>query len=118
MARWFRFLLVTLIGIAVGLLYGWVINPVEYIDTTPDTLRVDYKTDYVLMVAEVYASEQDTSLAVRRLAQLGDDPTTEMIRRAILFAEEHGYSDIDLRLMHLLSDAVSLYQPGPETPAP
>ena len=34
--------------------YGWVVNPVEYIDIAPESPRVDYKTDYVLMTAEAY----------------------------------------------------------------
>jgi hypothetical protein len=37
---------------ARGLLYGWMVNPVRYVNTTPDTLRADYQLDYVLMVAE------------------------------------------------------------------
>ena len=51
MLRWFLFFLSIALGLAAGLYYGWVINPVEYVNTTPDTLRVDYQADYVLMVA-------------------------------------------------------------------
>ena len=48
-SRWILFIFAILVGAGLGLLYGWVINPVDYVDTTPDTLRIDYKTDYVLM---------------------------------------------------------------------
>jgi hypothetical protein len=99
MTRWFGFIFVIIIGVAIGLLYGWVINPVEYQDTTPDTLRIDYKTDYVLMVAETFHAVGDLELAKARLSLLGDLPPEEMVMQTILFAEKAGYTDTDLTLM-------------------
>ena len=113
MTRWIRFLLVMIIGIAGGLLYGWVLNPVKYVDTTPDTLRIDYKTDYVLMVSETYKADKDLDLAVRRLAILGEPPG-EITVQAILFAEQNGYTDNDIQLMRALSGSLQLLQPNPE----
>jgi hypothetical protein len=110
MSRWIRFILVMFVGIAGGLLYGWVLNPVKYVDTTPDTLRIDYKTDYVLMVAETYSADKDLDLAVRRLSILGESPA-EMTLQAILFAEQNGYTDNDLLLMRTLSGALQLLKP-------
>ena len=107
MSRWIRFLLVMIVGISAGLLYGWVLNPVKYVDTTPDTLRIDYKTDYVLMVAESYHDDKNLDLAVRRLAILGEPPA-EMALQAILFAEQNGYTDSDLQLMRSLSGQLQL----------
>ena len=69
--RWLFFIIALIAGIAMGLTYGWVIDPVDFFDLTPDTLRADYKADYVLMVAEAYRVEQDPSLAARRLAIFG-----------------------------------------------
>jgi hypothetical protein len=114
MSRWIRFLLVMIVGIAGGLLYGWVLNPVKYVDTTPDTLRIDYKTDYVLMVAETYNADKDLDLAVRRLSLLGEPPA-EITIQAILFAEQNGYTDNDLLLMRTLSGALQLLKPDSET---
>ena len=51
MSRWTLFLLVILLGLGLGLVYGWVINPVSFQDTTLNNLRIDYKTDYTLLVA-------------------------------------------------------------------
>jgi hypothetical protein len=45
MSRWMKFLTAILLGAAAGLFYGWVVNPVEYVEITPRSLRVDYKTD-------------------------------------------------------------------------
>jgi len=114
MSRWIWFIIVVIIGIAGGLLYGWVLNPVKYVDTTPDTLRIDYKTDYVLMVAETYHADKDIDLAVRRLSILGEPPA-EITIQAILFAEQNGYTDNDLLLMRSLSGALQLLKPESET---
>lgn len=111
-SRWIRFLLVMLLGAAGGLFYGWQLNPVQYVDTTPDTLRNDYKTDYVLMVAEAYSLEGDLEMAVRRLALLGDSMPSESVRAAILFAEGAGYYDVDISLMRALSTDLQLWNPG------
>lgn len=58
------------LGLSLGLFLGWVIWPVSYVDTAPDTLRRDYKEDYVLMVAEAYGADDNLALAQQRLAVL------------------------------------------------
>jgi len=118
MARWFRFLITIAIGISIGLVYGWIVNPVEYVDTAPASLRMDYKTDYILMVAEAYKVEQDLDLAVRRLALLGDTAPQEMILEAIAYAAEIQYDPVDLVLMQALSDGLKAWDPRWEAPAP
>ncbi len=80
MSRWFRFFIAIGLGVALGLIYGWLINPVEFVDVTPGTLRVDYKSDYVLMVAEAYRAEQDAAMAARRLSVLGNNTPLELVR--------------------------------------
>ena len=118
MSRWIRFVFAILIGAAAGLVYGWVINPVEYIDTSPDTLRVDYQSDYVLMVAEIYNIEGDKTVAVRRLALLGNDHPSEIVHKALLFAERQGYTDSDIELMRTLQTDLKSWNPALETPIP
>lgn len=118
MARWIRFLIAILVGMGLGLIYGWLIQPVEYVETSPDTLRVDYKTDYVLMVAEAYQGDKDLPMAMRRLALLGDTPPAEMSYQAILFAQKAGYADADLEKMQALLSALQAHEPIPETPTP
>ncbi len=118
MSRWIRFLIAILIGAGLGMYYGWAINPVEYVDTTPDSLRVDYKSDYVLMVAETYQVEGDLALAVRRLAMLGSDPPTDTVRQALRFAESQGYTDADVGLMRALLSNLETWNPLLETSSP
>jgi len=106
MSRWIRFLLVLIIGFGIGVLYGWVIDPVGYVDTYPEALREDYKTDYILMVAEAYQVERDLGLAVKRLAFLGTSPPENLVERALYFGVEKGYAASDLGLLRILSDAL------------
>lgn len=107
MSRWVRFIIVIIIGIGLGLLYGWIIDPVEFVDTTPNTLRADYKADYVLMVAEIYSADRDAEAAVIRLTYLADPSPVDSIENAMIFAVDAGYSTEDLRKLRDLSDAMA-----------
>jgi hypothetical protein len=118
MARWIRFLIAILVGLALGLAYGWLISPVRYIDTSPNTLRIDYKTDYVLMVAEVFQNENNLDMAFRRLALLGADKPEELVAQAIQFAQKAGYTDADVTRMQTLMSALQTRSPNQENPTP
>jgi hypothetical protein len=118
MRRWIGFLIAIALGVVLGLLYGWVVNPVEYVDTTPDSLRMDFKTDYVLMVAEAYQKEGNLGLAARRLALLGDTSPAELIAQASLSAVQLGYSNLDLSTLQKLADDFQTWNPNLEEPAP
>jgi hypothetical protein len=118
MSRWIGFILAILLGAAAGMFYGWVVSPVKYVDTTPQTLRIDYKSDYVLMVAEAYSAEKDLARAVSRLASLGSDAPAEVVREAILFAESQGYTDVDVALMRSLARDLETWSPSLQGQAP
>jgi len=119
MPRWFFTLIALALGISLGLVYGWVISPIQYTDVTPDALRIDYRTDYVLMVAEAYHAEQDPALAARRLALLGSQPPAIIANEAYEFARQtDGYPGDDLTLIQELSVALQTWQPIPGTSLP
>jgi len=112
MPRWALFLLVFALGVTAGLIYGWVIAPVQYTETAPASLRADYRTDYVLMVAETFHVEQDAALAVRRLSVLGSEPPETIVLQALDFAQQGGYVQEDLSLLAALAQAVRLVTQG------
>ncbi len=117
MSRWIGFIITIIIGIGLGLFYGWVIDPVDYVDTTPDSLRQDYQADYVLMVAEAYQLERDPAVAVGRLSFLGGSDPLQTTHQAVDFANEVGYSQSDLAKLELLLEGVeSLSVPTQNTP--
>ena len=104
--RYLFFFAAILAGFAIGVLYGWVINPVVYRNTGMDTLRIDYQTDYVLMVAELYQSEGDVALALARLAYLEADSPLALVTASIDHAEENNYAPEDLQLMWELASGI------------
>ncbi len=118
MSRWLKFLIVVILGAAAGLFYGWVVNPVEYVDIAPESLRVDYKTDYVLMVAESYQVDLDLGLAVRRLALLGSSAPTDIVANALSYALQHEYASQDLSLLQALGEGLLTWNPNQEIPTP
>jgi hypothetical protein len=116
MPRWLIPLAGGILGIAAGLIYGWVINPVKFIDTTPASLRADYRTDYVLMVAEAYHANQDAGLASRRLAIFGAQPAAQTSLEALQTAQLDNYSSDDIGLLQELVRAMQATQPIEPTP--
>lgn len=118
MRRWIWFFIVVLLGVGFGLTYGWVINPVKYVDTTPAKLRSDYQTDYVLMVAEAHQAEGDLDMAARRLAVLGDSPPAEIVRQAMILATQIPYADSDQELLSILASEFQTWSPNPGAPQP
>jgi hypothetical protein len=105
------FIVIALVtGIGLGLAYGWFIDPVEYFDLTPDTLRADYKTDYVLMTAEAYRVEQDPGLAARRLAIFGAQSPSAIATDALDYARQNSFPDSsDIAILQELVTAMQAW---------
>lgn len=102
MPRWLVALGIGILGIGLGLLFGWIIDPVKFIDTPPASLRADYRADYVLTIAESYHATKDTDFARRQLAILGSDAPAILCARALQTAAQVGYSSEDRALMQEL----------------
>ena len=115
MPRWLYSVIAIVIGIGLGLFYGWVVSPVQFVDTTPASMRADYRADYVLMIAEAYHADQNTDLAVRRLAVFGSNSPAEIAAQALQTAQNIGYSANDISLLQELTRALQAYQPAPTT---
>jgi hypothetical protein len=116
MRRWIPPLIAGLLGLSLGLLYGWVLEPVQFVDTTPASLRADYRTDYVLMIAESYHADPKPDLANRRLAIFGNNSPAALASQALQNGRKNGYSANDIALLQELTRAMQAYQPAP-TPA-
>ena len=110
MRRWLPFLIALITGLSISLYYGWMINPVEYVDTAPGSLKSDFRTDYVLMAAETYQAKQDPALAARQLALLGSRPPAEISAEALAYAQSVGYDQGDLQLLQNLVLAMQTWQ--------
>ncbi len=110
-SNWIKFFIALGVGITLGVVYGWVIAPVEYTDAPPGILREDYRTDYVLMTAEIYRSEQDTAAAAQRLAILGSETPAQITASALEYATNNNFSEDEVLLLQGLLTAMQTYQP-------
>jgi hypothetical protein len=58
-------------GLVLGLTWGYVIDPVDFVDATPSYLRADLQEDYLRMAIDSYRLNPDPALAVDRWKALG-----------------------------------------------
>lgn len=61
------------IGIAAGLFFAWVIQPMGFAKSEPASLRSDYKERYRVLIAAAFEANGDLLRARARLEKLGDD---------------------------------------------
>jgi hypothetical protein len=98
------------LGIGLGLGIAWWLLPVKYIDTTPATLRTDFKDEYRLLIAQAYTANPDLLRARARLGVLGDtDPVKSLGGQVQRTAPEY---------VQLLTDFSTALQTEPTQPAP
>ncbi len=64
-------ILALIAGLSLGLLWGWVIQPVTYTNTTPALMRSDLQEDYLRMAIDSFRVNPDPNLAVQRWKNLG-----------------------------------------------
>ena len=59
-------------GLGLGLLVGWVLWPVEWINAAPENMRVEYQSDWLNMAIDSYSVNQNDELAIQRFSYLGE----------------------------------------------
>lgn len=110
-SNWIKIVIAAMIGIALGVVYGWVIDPIEYTDVTPNILREDYRADFVLMVAEAHQTEKDPETAARRLAILGSEDPAQIVAATLDFATKNSFTQNEIAALQELLTAMQTYQP-------
>lgn len=100
-----------IIGLAAGLFYTRVVNPVKYVDVSPDTLGADYKTDYAVMIAHAYAADANLDLARARLATLRLANPAQFIADTAAQQSAVGAPPADLRVLNALATALGAAPP-------
>ena len=105
------------VGIVLGLLYAWIVAPIKYVDTTPNTLRSDYRDTYRLSIAMAYQATGDLARAQARLNLLDDEDTAlALAEQAQRHRAEGGKADEAQALANLA--AVLGQAPVPFTASP
>ena len=62
-----------IIGLLFGVIYSWVIDPVEFIDAAPSSLSDEYKAEYRELIAMAYSANEDIGRAQARLSLLNEE---------------------------------------------
>lgn len=102
------------LGIALGLLVGWVLWPVQYTNTAPVQLRQDYRDDYILMVAAAYQVEQNADAARERLARLDPERPTRPLVELTETLIARGGRPGDISMLVRLAEALGATTPAME----
>lgn len=107
-----------MLGLAMGLIYAWVISPVTEVDTHPNLLRDDYKDIYRSLVSRAYQANQNLPRAEARLELLGDDdPALALAAQAQRFLAENGDNEM-AKVLANLSAAMQISSGPAATPIP
>lgn len=94
------------IGVALGLLYAWVVRPVQYTNTAPDSLRNDYKDQYRAVIGAAYLANGDLVRARARLDLLQDEDLYRMLAEQAQRTLAEGGSPQEARGLGLLAVAL------------
>jgi hypothetical protein len=116
-----------IIGLAVGLLFAWVISPVKYVDTEPGALASGVKDQYRQIIALAYQANHDLGRARQRIAlidpgsdfqvlaaqaqrMLADDTTSEEARALAVLAADMSKPPVEI--------AATQFSSTPSAPTP
>jgi hypothetical protein len=70
--KWAWAVVGVIVGLVLGLLYAWVISPVEWKDASPSLLSEPYRQEWMRMAIDSYAANRDADLALTRYQALGE----------------------------------------------
>jgi hypothetical protein len=94
------------LGIALGLIYAWIISPAAVVDTKPDSLQASSKDQYRSQIALAFVSTGDLVRASARLDLLGDENPCQ----SVLAQAEHlalGGETAEVTALRLLATALN-----------
>ncbi|MDD5468949.1 MAG: hypothetical protein PHS96_14215 [Anaerolineales bacterium] len=101
-----------IIGAVLGLFYAWVVQPVQYTNTAPASLRADFKDRYRALIALAYSADGDLVRARARLELLEDDDSYRSLAEQAQRTLAEGGSADEARALGKLASALK------EAPAP
>lgn len=103
------------IGILIGLMYAWFVNPIEYQDVDPASLDSVAKDAYRITLAQDYALTGNLSHASQRLALLNDENLVYTLGQQAQ-RELGAGNDEEARALALLASALQI-APADQTPS-
>jgi hypothetical protein len=107
--RWGVLIVGLIAGIGSGLAYAWFVNPVNYVDISPQQLKADARQQYVLLVSQAYLQDLDLARAQRRLSALGIPDAAGMVSRQADDAFGRGSRPDQIRALTVLAEALGAH---------
>jgi len=98
-------------GLGLGLVIGWVIMPVKYVDTAFADLRVESKEEYILLVASAYTCDQDLEKARTRLSFLEAPNVNQWVADMVDRYIDEGRDQEDLQALVALAHGLGVDSP-------
>lgn len=105
------------IGVALGLVYAWKIDPVVYEKTSPASLQAEYKDQYRALIAAAFAASGNLPRAQARLALLGEEDPARVVAVQAQRALAENRPPAEARALGLLAVALSQGDLPPAQPA-
>ena len=101
-----------ILGVALGLGYAWLLDPVEYVNAPPSALRQDYKEQYRTLIAVAYLYNGDLGRAISRLETLNDEDITRTLAMQAQQALAEGRPEREVQALGRLAVALG-QEPAP-----
>jgi len=100
------------VGLTLGLVYAWRINPVRLYNATPSMLRSDYMHDWVRLAALGYAADGNLDRARLRLSALEREDVRVALSAMIEDYAARGKPAQMLRALSWLAEQEGVYTPA------
>lgn len=122
-SEWLLLPLGLILGLAVGLVYTWGLNPVRFYNTDPVDLRPVHKERWVNLAAVAYHLDGDQSRVMSRLAGLNDPQIGRTVAAMVEDYVPSGQPDTQICALAALADVLGVHTDvgvicltGPEPP--
>ena len=99
-------LLALAIGVAGGLSYAWMLDPIESYESAPRALRLKDKYIYLTLIGDLYAEEGDLARAESRLATLGIEADGQVLASLLADYLDGGGRPEDARNLARLAETL------------
>ncbi len=97
-----------ILGLSIGLTYAWLIDPVQYYDTMPSMLRVDYQERWIRLSMFVHGIEGDRERTQLRLKHIPEATLQRVLQETFEEAVRSGYPLPTLKRMAELAQSYGI----------
>ncbi|MDX1613748.1 MAG: hypothetical protein R3300_05515 [Candidatus Promineifilaceae bacterium] len=101
-----------LLGLAAGLSYAWLLEPVAYVGAAPARLSQSYRQEYLRLVGESYLATGDWPGAQARLSRLDDPNLAQTVAEQLEEALRQGRPATELRSLAVLAGRLGVDSPA------